>query len=523
MTTVFLIYLVKVAISILLMMGLFKLALAADHSFARNRFYLIGAVLWSIFVPILTMQWSSQPISAIQSTYTISIPEIVITPNITSDSPLWGDPSTILLTIYLTGVAIFLLKMMGSYLRVLYMIASAKNYTIDSYNIKVTRAAIAPFAFFGWIVFPEKLINHRDLTKMLLHERVHSRQLHSIDLLLGEFFAVFQWFNPASWMLKRLIVENHEYTADRTVIDLGVNSYEYQVSLVNATVGREVVPVNHFSLILIKKRITMINKNHNSGWLRVKSLLLPAAFLAALGLTSFTVEFGANQISNNQQKVSITQNVPSPKMETTPKVEVQKPLATKEDDEVFQSVETMPTFGKAKTQAEGIREMMEFLSKNIVYPPQAAENGKQGTVYVQFIVTKIGKITDVKIIRGVDPLLDAEAVRVAKMMPNWTPGMQDGKKVAVQFVMPVKFVLDTDKNDASEANLIIVNGNIYKGDLNSIDTNDILSISVIKDPNIASKYGEAGKNGVIEITLKKGIKVPTTLKKLTVFGYSPAK
>lgn len=532
MTTEFLIYLAKVALSILLLMGLFKAALAADHSFARNRFYLMGAVIWSIFVPMLTTQWSSSPVAVIAPTYTISLPELVVTAQgATHESSPWGDPTTIILTIYLTGVAIFLLRMMGAYARVIYIIATSNDYTIDSYNIKVTRAAIAPFAFFGWIVFPEKLIDHRDLTKMLLHERVHSRQLHSFDLLLGELFAVFQWFNPASWILKKLITENHEYTADRAVIDLGVSTYEYQASLVNATVGREVVPVSHFSLILIKKRIKMMNKNRNSAWLRVKSLLVPVAFVAALTLTSFTVELGVNNIKGDKEtNGSTTTKITTPQLEGATSVDTVQTLSNQSDAElqednepIFLAAEEMPYFGKDKTISQ--EEMMKYLARTTIYPEEAAKKGIQGTVYVSFIVNKDGKITNIKTIRSANPILEAEAIRLAKSMPDWTPGKQNGHLVKVVFTMPVKFVLQgktatTIAVNTLDNTLKIIDGKEFTGDINAISPNSIKSISVLKGKSATDLYGEKGKNGVLVITLKDGVSLPTSTGEIVVTSYN---
>jgi protein TonB len=115
-------------------------------------------------------------------------------------------------------------------------------------------------------------------------------------------------------------------------------------------------------------------------------------------------------------------------------IETVKEIA-QEEEPVFQAVEQMPTF------PGGTEEMMKYLSKNTQYPQTAAENGIQGTVFVQFVVDKNGRITDVKVIRGVDPELDKEAIRVAKSMPSWLPGKQNGEAVRVAFTMPVKFVL----------------------------------------------------------------------------------
>lgn len=453
MTIDFLIYLAKVSISILLLMLLFKAMLSADQTLVRNRFYLLGAIIWSISAPLLTMQQANQgnliPAITITPTYTINLPEIVINPDNHPAQVSGVTISTIIITIYLTGVAIFLLKMAGSYIRVIYIIATAKNMAIDSYHIKVTRAAITPFAFFGWIVFPKRLLEHKDLTKMLIHERVHSRQLHSLDLLLGELFTVFQWFNPASWMLRRLIIENHEFTADRAVIDLGIDTYEYQASLVNATVGREVVPVNHFSLILIKKRISMMNKKSNLVWLRIKSMLVPVAFVSTLALNSFTIEMS---VSQSAEKTKINQQPDITKSILTEKTKP-NPVSTQNiESQLFTTVDQLPYFGKDRRKSQTA--MINFLSNNTIYPEEALKNNIQGTVYVNFVVEKDGSISNPKVIRGVNDLLDNEALKVVKMMPRWTPGKQKGKTVRVEFTMPVKFaIFGQVKNEKNQPNL----------------------------------------------------------------------
>jgi protein TonB len=104
-------------------------------------------------------------------------------------------------------------------------------------------------------------------------------------------------------------------------------------------------------------------------------------------------------------------------------------------NEIFTVVEKMPEF------EGGEDKLREFLSKNIKYPAMARENGISGTVYITFVVEGDGNITDVKSLRGLGGGLTEEAVRVVKMMPNWTAGKQNGKPVRVQFTLPVKFTL----------------------------------------------------------------------------------
>jgi len=115
-----------------------------------------------------------------------------------------------------------------------------------------------------------------------------------------------------------------------------------------------------------------------------------------------------------------------------PVVEEEEP----EEQTIFEVVENMPEFPNG-----GMAGLMQYLSKNIKYPTIAQENGTQGRVTVQFVVNKDGSIVDAKVLRGVDPYLDKEAVRVIMGMPKWKPGMQRGKPVRVKYTVPVMFRL----------------------------------------------------------------------------------
>ena len=106
-----------------------------------------------------------------------------------------------------------------------------------------------------------------------------------------------------------------------------------------------------------------------------------------------------------------------------------------EETKVFDVVEQMPQF------KGGDAALMEYLNKNIKYPVIAEENGIQGRVVTTFVVERDGSITDVKVIKSVDPSLDKEAVRVVKSMPKWNPGKQNGSAVRVKFTLPVTFRL----------------------------------------------------------------------------------
>lgn len=109
-----------------------------------------------------------------------------------------------------------------------------------------------------------------------------------------------------------------------------------------------------------------------------------------------------------------------------------------QDGELFETVDENPEF------SGGLAALQAFLSENLHYPQEAWKKGIEGKVLVQFVVAKDGTIDNVNVIQKVHPLLDAEAVRVVKLMPKWKPGKKDEKAVRVRFTLPVTFKIPKD-------------------------------------------------------------------------------
>jgi TonB family protein len=126
------------------------------------------------------------------------------------------------------------------------------------------------------------------------------------------------------------------------------------------------------------------------------------------------------------------------------------PLVTQED--VFYIVEDMPKFN-----GKDAKEFRKFIAKNVKYPVSAKENEIEGKVFISFVVNKHGVVANVKVERGVDPYLDAEAIRVVESSPKWEPGKQGGKAVAVQYTFPINFILDIEVTETEEAQTIVNN------------------------------------------------------------------
>ena len=203
------------------------------------------------------------------------------------------------------------------------------------------------------------------------------------------------------------------------------------------------------------------------------------------------------------------------------------PLRHVNTGKTFDVVEEMPQF------PGGPSKLFEFLAKNVNYPTEAEKANIQGRVIATFVVEKDGSISNVKVVKSVDPLLDAEAVRVINAMPNWLPGKQNGKEVRVKYTVPISFHLQgKDANVAQyegtvkydreakskpselvvvgygsetyQKPLVYVDGKEYPFEnINKIDPKTIDRMDVLKDKEAVDKYGEKAKNGVILITTKK--------------------
>lgn len=167
---------------------------------------------------------------------------------------------------------------------------------------------------------------------------------------------------------------------------------------------------------------------------------------------------------------------------------------TKSKEDVYTIVESMPEF------PGGQEAMFKYLASNMNYPAKAKDNYIQGTVFVNFVIGSEGAVRDVKVIRGVNKLLDEESLRVIRSMPNWTPGVQRGKKVAVSYNLPIKFTLHgVDKINCEKKEYTIVDLKPqFKGDIEKLNaqysvamaitekeskTNGILNIQVVIDCN----------------------------------------
>jgi len=186
----------------------------------------------------------------------------------------------------------------------------------------------------------------------------------------------------------------------------------------------------------------MMMKKKSNPWARLKYLyVLPVAAIAVSAFARPEVVETSKEISN--AKVNDLVAI----VETKATENAKLPQDTLKNRPVFRVVEEIPQF------PGGASALMKFIADNVRYPLEAQKQKQQGRVVVQFIVEEDGKLTNAKVVSSVSPLLDAEALRVVSMMPQWTPGNQRGQAVACYFTIPVVFRLTGQAaKDAEKSN-----------------------------------------------------------------------
>ena len=417
------IYLLKANVGIALFYAFYKLFCQRDTFFQWRRIALLSFLGMSFVYPLLNIQhWvKEQPSMYELATYYATFMDEGenISAPVTATSEIPGI-LIICYYLYLIGVVVLSIRFLVQLLSILRMRWIGKATTLNGQRIISLPCYVSPFSFFQWIFIHLPMLDKESQHEILMHEQTHAKQWHSVDVIISEIINIVCWFNPFMWLLKSEIRLNLEYLADNKVVETSIDHKQYQYHLLGLThISKQTGLYNNFNVSHLKRRIIMMNKKRTRTAGRIKYALF-APLAAALLLVS-NIEAVARTVEKVMDASEATNTVPQDK----PK-----------EDQIFQICEVPPQF------PGGVVEWMKFLSANMKYPAEAKEKKQEGRVIVQFIVEKDGSITNAKVVRGVSPLLDQEALRVVGIMPKWNPATQRGQAVRVQYTLPVMFSLN---------------------------------------------------------------------------------
>ncbi len=459
--TEFLLYLAKLSLVISFIYGAYQLFLKRSTHFAWNRAYLIVGILIAFLLPF----W---PVSST----VISIPsfaelDIESLGQATEGGEQAGfaeriDWSLWLGWAYMLGLGLMVLRLIKIDGQIRRLIRASSKEEHPRFTLLRSSGIKAPFSFYRYVFLPASSPKSKATDLIISHEQAHIEEKHSFDILLLEFFLLFQWFNPIAWMYKKSLLAIHEYQADQSVMASGVSKSDYQLLLLEQGAGSQRFALaNAFNEFTTVKRIKMMNQNRSSKWSRIKFLFL----LPILGLSLYS--FKALPSSSN-----IIANITGKKL-------IQGHVIMAEDQS--------PIAGATILVKES---SIGTLTNEAGYFEIMIPENSSATLVFSFIGLESHEVV----------MEESGIIRVELGKQKSKSSFFKSGKAEVDLGKDLEVMSTKEK-----APLIILDGKeVSKGfKMDALEPDDIESVNVIKGEKAIEEYGEKGRNGVIKITTKK--------------------
>ena len=289
-------YLLKSGCYLIIFYLLFKLLMSGTTFFRFNRVTILAGIIGCMFLPLIEFTTQEEtfltvPLQTIQGIF------VEQADGIFWDTMFWVRPQVdetgnmqainwcpiALGYVYLAGGLFVLCRILLSFYRMFQLIRNGKRRSYGKYKLIVVSEPISSFCWGKYIVVSVSDYSQQSTDGILLHETMHLRYRHTLDLLCMQCLLILYWFNPAIWLLKRELQEVHEFEADNGVLNTGIDATRYQLLLVKKAVGTRLYSMaNGFNHSKLKKRITMMLKERTNRWARLKLLFVVPVMGGAL-------------------------------------------------------------------------------------------------------------------------------------------------------------------------------------------------------------------------------------------------
>ena len=420
---------VKVAVYMFAFYLVYSIMLSRDTSYGRNRIFILLSLCSTLILPLITLQ-TLKPLNIQLFGKFLSDVFVTATYNgtkVSSTASSGNGYLEMIYSIYVIGMVVFAVKLLIDFFNLMFLIIRHKDE--GSRIIRFHGFSTSGFSAMGYIFINTRL-SPEEAGEIIRHEQNHLRRNHFIDIIFIEFLKAFQWFNPVVYLFNRSLRAVHEYQADQECLNSGVPIVNYQSLLLSQVFkSRAFNLTNSFSNpSLIKKRMVMMTKQRTSAIASAKMLIVvPVIAFIFLAISASKSEL---------MPPPPPPPPPSQSAELKDNPQVVREESIGEAKEVpFVVVEEMPMF------PGGDGALLKYIAENTMYPELAKENNIQGKVIVRFCVTSKGSVSQISVLKGVDPELDKEAIRVVESLPTFRPGSQGGKPVPVWYMVPISFTL----------------------------------------------------------------------------------
>ena len=432
METLF-IYLVKSSGLLAVFFLSYHIMLRKETFFTSNRWFLLAGLITSVVLPLVVFTkiiwvepvvtnngWSNIPVS-----------------NYTEEESLQDYFPLLSVLAYGIGLLLLLAKFVYDFYSLRTVLKGKSIQQKADFKFIDIKENLAPFSYFNTIVYNSALYSATELENILEHEKIHSEQHHTVDVLISRLFCIVFWFNPFIWLYKKAILQNLEFIADSEALKKISDKKAYQITLLKITTQENCVAItNHFYQSLIKKRIVMLNKNQSKKSNSWKYLpILPA-------LLAFVLLFQIEVVAQEKVKEMIT--------------------TVKENSE-----------NELKTELhQGTADTIKKTKKITVHTTKEGDNDKITTIYID----------DKKATQAELDALDANVIKTMNVN-------KDGEKSTIK-------IITKNSNGIPDDTEIFVNGKkISKKELEEMDPKDIETMDVRK-----SDSKNSGKNTIRVVT-----------------------
>jgi len=511
-------YLLKMSCCSAILFAYYRLALYNERFHQWNRFYLLAAMLLSVVVPFLNI-----PLNATQTADELTTAVSYLPWNVAeATAPSASDWYTILLYVILTVSALLFTRLVTGILTMVRLYYKHKPVEIQ-HNVQLilTQVQSAPFSFFNWLFWRSDIDPASETgARILHHELTHIREHHSVDKMLSSTLLCFFWMNPFFWLMRKELYIIHEFLADQEAVDRNDGAAFAHMILqgVAPAPGFTNTLINPFFSSNIKRRLFMITSSNHATYSYLRRILGLCTMICSLVVLAFSVQQVQAQQTPNKAKPALkrsasdTGKLVKKEIATTRRVNFTKAGEAGTEniniaiDTVLADVDKHISVRGHGTisEAHGSDTEIELRADNITL-----SEGKDAPLYIVE-----GKAVSSALVHALDP----NKIASVNVLKGETAKAKYGSKAAngvvvinlktnVQPAIEGEAVSKVVEVEKAKPSIIFADGKeITEVEMKKIKPEEINSINVWKGPKAIEKFGEKGKDGVIEITLKKPVK-----------------
>ena len=436
--TPFLLYIARAGLYLALFYAFYLLFMRRTTFFRLNRVLLLAGSYLCLLLPLIRLRTAASAVGVASELTMVAAGAESATQALQAAFP-W---KSVLLGLYLAGAVATLALYLISARKMVRLIRSGEKSEREGCRLVILDQDVPSFSWGKQVIMSRKDLEQNPA--IFTHELMHVQHRHSLDLFLFLLIQLLFWWNPLVWITREELRLVHEYEADESVIQKGIDATQYQLLLVRKAVGEQRFSLaSGFQHAKLKNRIEMMLKPTSSAWMRWSYLaLIPvlAMFMFACNPTKKTKEpvqeAAEQEAPADDQATKSTGYAVTVTDEPEEACEIPDAASTEKEPVPFNLLDEKPRFNGGDAN-----EFALWVNRQLKYPPQAVKDKVEGRVLIQFTIGTDGVVRDVKLLRGVREDLDAEALKIVAASPKWEPGRQNGKAVPVHYNFPVVYKL----------------------------------------------------------------------------------